>query len=674
MKRRPELLLIAALALLPVLISAGKIEYKAETIIYDNEIKSILLCDSIEINSKDFNLSGDTILISKEEKMLFGKGNITLNMNDFKIVGDSVAFNYDTKKGSIFRAKTKIDKGYLTGERIFAVKDNEYFIYNGHFTTCSSDTPHYSFYASKMHLYQNDRVIVRPFVMFVKNVPVMAVPFFVLPVATTRKSGFLMPKAGYSASDGKYLKDISYFYATNDFSDMTFSVDLYELRGIAGRYELNVLVSPLLSLALNGEYISELTGRKRWSINGSYTHMLPSDISLKSRWDVISDISTVTDYTDTTAVVLKRNAESFLSLSKDFTSYSLIASISRNEDFSDNSVRMKLPSYSGYTRKVNFAKIKNIIPGGINYSHSHSFDNSYYSDSISDTNSIITGLNNRFDTSYKIFKYVNLSPSASLNHSMNTGADISSVNASVSSGLNAQVYGVSLFGFLMYEKFRHTLIPDISFSAGRNWIGEAYSVSFDDSSTDFRKLNFSLTNLFEGKRGEFKDILLRNSFTTGYNMATDSFSSVGANFHFLPDKPVSFILNGSRNPYSEEYRISYTLSASLDLQNPLSEKKLKISLGNTTEKTDSAVTSDRLSGSLGMDIGENLDFTMGILYDMLNREIISTSIVMNRSIHCWRALFRVSTYASAFKYDFSLSLIDIPEVALDKGIFGPLLP
>ncbi|MDD3803662.1 MAG: putative LPS assembly protein LptD [bacterium] len=673
MKLKPELLFFIALALLPALFFAEKIDYTAKTIVYDNETKSILLCDSIKIQSNRFSLWGDTILISKPDKMLFGKGSIKLNMDDFDISGDSVAFNYESKRGSIYRAKTKIDKGYLSGERIFTYDENEYFVYNGRFTTCSADTPHYSFYASKMHLYKNDRVIVRPFVLFVKNVPVMAVPFFVLPVATTRKSGFLMPKAGYSSVDGKYIKDISYFYATNDFADMTFSADIYEKRGAAGRYELNVLVKPLLDFSLKTEYINEFSGRKRWSAEGGYSHALPYDIYLKSRIDFISDVSASADYTDTTAVVLNRNAESFLSLSKDFKLYSSSVSFSRNEDFSDKSVRMSVPSYSGYIRKINFLKTRYFFPNGINYSHSHALNNFYFSDSLSDTNSVATSLNNRLDSSYRIFKYFNLNPYTSLNHSFNSGSGVSSVGLSFAASINTQIYGVSKFGLFSYERFRHTLIPDISFSAGRSWLGGS-AVSFGDSLVDSKKMTFSLTNLFEAKRGESKEMLLRNSFSIDYNFTSDSFSLISAGFNLFPEKVISMSLSGSANPYTKTYKISYSLSATPDIFNPLSEDRIKLTATNSTEKTDSAVVSDRLNSSVAVKLGENLDFSLSILYDILNKETVSSSIAMNRSMHCWKAAFRVSTYGESFKYDFSLSLVDIPEVSLDKGIFGPLLP
>ena len=674
MKSRHSFLFLCALIITSAHLYSEKITYISKTIIYDNVEKTTLLCDSIQIQADGFSLSGDTVLIAKKDKMLYGKGNVKLKLDEFDISGDSISFNYDTKTGSIYHAKTKIDKGFLNGERITTLKKDEYFIYNGHFTTCSADTPHYSFYASKMHLYQNDRVIVRPFVMFVKNVPVMAVPFFVLPVATTRKSGFLMPKAGYSSTDGKYLKELSYFYATNDFSDMTFSVDLFEKKGIIGRYEANVLVKPILSAALNAEYINELSGGKRWNLQGDYSHTLPATVYLKSRWDIASDIASQTDYTDTIAVVLKRNAESFLSLSKDFNFYSSYFAVSRNENFATNSISMKLPSYNGYLKKITFLKINYVIPSGINFYHSHSIDNSYYADSISDTNSISAGLNNRLETSYKLFKYFNLFPSFSINNAINSNTNISSWNASGSLSMNTQLYGVSTFGIFFFEKFRHTFIPDISFSRGKNYFMPFGEFTAIDSAKSNSQMKYSITNIIEAKRKETKDILLKNSFTVTYDIETDSFSSIGANLSIIPDKPVNFSLNASKNPYTADYKIAYAINSNLNIFNPLSDKKINLSLSNSTEKNDSAVISDRLNGSLSLELGENLSFSMSMLYDIMNRDLISTSISMNRLIHCWKASFRVSTYSSTFKYDFQISLVDIPEVSLDKGIFGPLLP
>lgn len=674
MNPRLRILFILLPALMPALISAERIEYIAKKIVYDNSAKTILLCDSISITSPSFSLDGDTILISKKNEMLFGKGRIRLKMNDLDVSGDSVAFDYGEKKGSIFNGKTKIDKGYLRGKKITTLGGSEYYIRDGTFTTCSESIPHYSFYASRMHLYQNDRVIVRPFVMFVKNVPVMAVPFFVLPVATTRKSGFLMPKAGYSSADGKYLKDVSYFYATNDFADMTFSFDVYELRGLSGRYELNVLVNPLLSLLLNAEYISEFSGRKRWSVNGSYSHLIPGDVSLKSRWDIVSDVATAADYSDTASVVLKRNAESFLSLSRDFSGYSGSFAVSRNQNFANKSVMMKLPSYSGFLRKINFAKVKYLIPSGINYSHSHSFENSFYSDSAEEKKNVSTSLNNRFDSSYRLLKYVNLIPAATLNHSLNTLSGVSSVASLISVSANTQIYGVSLFGFMSYQKFRHTLIPDVSFSLGRRWYDTLSYAGIGDSVADEKRMSLSLSNIFEGKTGERKEVLLRSTLTSRYDFLTDSFSAVSAGFQLMPERALNFSLQGSVSPYTGEYKASYTLAAKGEIPNPLSDEKMSLAISNASEFSDTARFSDRLNGSLGMKIGENLKLSASLLYDLLGRELVSSSFSMDRTLHCWKASFRVSTYASSMKYDFSLSLVDIPEVSLNKGIFGPLLP
>jgi len=47
-------------------------------------------------------------------------------------------------------------------------------------------------------------------------------------------------------------------------------------------------------------------------------------------------------------------------------------------------------------------------------------------------------------------------------------------------------------------------------------------------------------------------------------------------------------------------------------------------------------------------------------------------VQLDREIHCWKASFRVSQYGELVKYDFSITLTDIPEISIDKGILGPL--
>jgi len=60
------------------------------------------------------------------------------------------------------------------------------------------------------------------------------------------------------------------------------------------------------------------------------------------------------------------------------------------------------------------------------------------------------------------------------------------------------------------------------------------------------------------------------------------------------------------------------------------------------------------------------------LYDIKYRKFISSSVQLDREIHCWKASFRVSQYGELVKYDFSITLTDIPEISIDKGILGPL--
>jgi len=295
-----------------LLFSEQRIEYYAGSVVYDNITKTAVLIDSVTVKGSDYTISSDSMVIFQDSNKLTAHGSVILLKGEMELRGDSARFDYETEKGVFYNASTKVDKGYFKGAEVRNATDTKYDINNGYFTTCDLQEPHYRFFSNKIYLYTEDRVVLFPVVMFLSDVPVFALPAFVFPIATKRKSGFLMPKVGYDNLNGLYVKNISYFWAANDFSDMTFTGDIIQNKGYLLYYEARVLVKPYVDFNLLLNYVNETGGEKRWSATGDYSHALPYGISLKSKIDYSSDISIEEDYSDTTTVALKRSAETFV--------------------------------------------------------------------------------------------------------------------------------------------------------------------------------------------------------------------------------------------------------------------------------------------------------------------------------------------------------------------------
>ncbi len=671
-KRIYKFCLVFLVFITGIIISGEKIiNYDADEIIMLDNGNIVILKNNVIFKSNDFNITSSNAEIDTELKLFKALNSVILKRGNNTINGDSIYFYYEEEKGIVFGGDSHIDKGYFYGEKITSVNDNLLKISNGHFTTCDSvRNPHYKIFGSKITYYENDRIQLMPAILYLRNVPVFALPFAMIPAASTRKSGFLMPDIGYDAVNGFYIRNLTYFWALNDFSDMTFANDLVQNRGVLVNYELRVLVKPYVVFNLYSSIAFENIN-KRWSIRGDYSHKLPYEIDLKSKWDIISDLSIFSDYTDTSIVELKRTTQTFLSLSKRIGKYSPYIAVDHNENFADNTLTMTLPKYRGYISQIKLFSIKAILPNGLNYNHSHEFSNNYRY-SLTDTlKYYMVSVNNSFNTYYKLFRFFNLKPNTSLSYYRNSNLMTSKGVLSAGTNFNTQIYGTSAFGFLGFSKFRHTFLPAITFKITRNIFMDYTSIN-QDSTTDTKTASFSISNNFEGKRNDKIRMLLKNSNSISYNFNTDSLNPLSSNISILPSYPITSTASIRYNIYTKDVTYSINSHFKEQIFNPLSDKEINISINSSMDITEDSIIKNQISGSTTMQIGNHLNIRMSLLYDLISKEMVSSQVSLNRDLHCWKAAFSVSTYGEIFKYDFSLSLKEMPDIAIDKDLLAPL--
>ena len=81
-----------------------------------------------------------------------------------------------------------------------------------------------------MKIYLKDKLVAKPVVFYLRNVPVLALPFWVFPVKPGRHSGFLFPQfeLGLSNSAGQFIRNAGYYWAPNDYMDFTAGGDYYQ--------------------------------------------------------------------------------------------------------------------------------------------------------------------------------------------------------------------------------------------------------------------------------------------------------------------------------------------------------------------------------------------------------------------------------------------------------------
>jgi lipopolysaccharide assembly outer membrane protein LptD (OstA) len=89
-----------------------------------------------------------------------------------------------------------------------------------------------------MKMIPNDRIIAKPMILYIQELPIFYLPFAVFPNKNgDRISGWIMPSFGHKSSTGTYLDNLGYYHVIDDYSDYTFLFDIQDKRGVIINHE-----------------------------------------------------------------------------------------------------------------------------------------------------------------------------------------------------------------------------------------------------------------------------------------------------------------------------------------------------------------------------------------------------------------------------------------------------
>ena len=176
---------------------------------------------------------------------------------------DSLRFNTETKKAIVYNTRTEQNGIITIAETTKKENDSVYFLRNVKFTTSKNlEEPEYYFYTRKAKFVPKKKVVTGLTNMYIADVPTpIGLPFAFFPLTEDRTSGFIIPTIGDDNSRGFFFQNGGYYFAINDYVDLTVLGDYYTngsygLRGESSyslRYKFSGNVSVRYENLLNSE-------------------------------------------------------------------------------------------------------------------------------------------------------------------------------------------------------------------------------------------------------------------------------------------------------------------------------------------------------------------------------------------------------------------------------------
>ena len=145
-----------------------------------------------------------------------------------KIEADTIVYNLDTQRAIIYGTVTKQGEGFITGQVVKKQADGTMHLSGGFYTTCDLVHPHFGIRAKKIKLTKNQNVVAGPFNLEIMGIPTpLGFLFGAFPKPKQKTSGVIVPTYGEAQGSGFYLRGGGYYWAINDYVDLTSTIDLY---------------------------------------------------------------------------------------------------------------------------------------------------------------------------------------------------------------------------------------------------------------------------------------------------------------------------------------------------------------------------------------------------------------------------------------------------------------
>ena len=281
----------------------GPVDIEADELTYERETQTYEAHGQVEVSRGDLSLKADHARLNMATKEMAAWGNVLLREGEDVIECQRLEVNLDTRSGRIYQARLflKEQNFHITGKEVEKLGENHYRIREGSLTTCDAKQPPWKFTVKELEVKEmalGGWGTAKGTIFYLEDIPVLYFPWGAFPVRQERQSGFLIPRVGYSSSDGPIIKN-GFFWAFAKNMDATLYFDYLGDRGFKEGLEYRYAFSRETRGQANFNFIADQELHKnRYSFFIEHEQKLPYDFYLKGDINRVSDHEYLRDFTD----------------------------------------------------------------------------------------------------------------------------------------------------------------------------------------------------------------------------------------------------------------------------------------------------------------------------------------------------------------------------------------
>ena len=277
------------------------VHVEADSLHYDERQNAVSASGNAVVTKGETTMKADTITVNRTTNALNAQGNVVVTDPQGRIEADSLQFELEDETGTIREGTVRLPRHQyiLTGKLLQKSYGQTYHIENGSFTTCQCEDfqqADWSVSGNTVDVDLRGKGEVRGGTFRVRGIPLIYLPYGVVPVRNERQSGFLFPDFGFSNKRG-FVWQQPFYWDINRSYDLTLTTDLETAArmGVWGefRYAPNLYTEGQFSASYFNEQIrgpaTTSTSTDRWSITGTHRQRLSDDVQMYSDLFFVSD-------------------------------------------------------------------------------------------------------------------------------------------------------------------------------------------------------------------------------------------------------------------------------------------------------------------------------------------------------------------------------------------------
>ncbi len=245
----------------------------------------------------NYRVRADSVSVDAKSNTVTARGKVLVRLGGEVIEADKFKFNIGKFTGLLVNGKLRITRHniYLEGKKLEKTGDTTYRIKRGSYTTCNGIPPDWRIYGRNLDITLDGYATLKHGLFYVKDVPVLYLPWLIYPTKQHRTTGFLMPTLSSSTVKGFDFR-FPFFWNISPSFDATIVPRICTKRAAQTSLEFRYFPYENISGRLYGEYTYDWhfatdTGprKHRFYVTWGHNQMLPGDLRFKVNANWLSD-------------------------------------------------------------------------------------------------------------------------------------------------------------------------------------------------------------------------------------------------------------------------------------------------------------------------------------------------------------------------------------------------